>query len=155
MTTRQKFEPEINRPFEIEMLFDEPISGESKYGHYHLYAIKVQNSEYSFFPPDDVHSQIRNLKKGDRFILTKLAAQRGSKLITQYEVKILNGKEELEDDSENNETLLDDNYYSIMLQSYKDAIKITTELNGMADPSRIAITLFIARSKSIGNGNNY
>jgi len=35
-----------------------------------------------------------------------------------------------------------------MLQSYKDAMKIQTELGGMMDVKSLAVTLFIARSKT-------
>jgi hypothetical protein len=34
-----------------------------------------------------------------------------------------------------------------MMSSYRDALEISKELNGMADSEKIAITLFIARSK--------
>lgn len=44
------------------------------------------------------------------------------------------------------ETAKQDTFYEIMLSSYKDALQIQSELNGMVDVSRIAITLFIARS---------
>jgi hypothetical protein len=37
-----------------------------------------------------------------------------------------------------------------MLNSYQDALKIQEQLNGMVDVNRIAITLFIARSKIKG-----
>ena len=42
-----------------------------------------------------------------------------------------------------------DEFFHIMKRSYSDALKINTDLNGMADPAKIAITLFIARSKSV------
>lgn len=45
-----------------------------------------------------------------------------------------------------------DNLYKILLQSYKDAIELQKELNGMIDIEKAAITLFIARSKLNGNG---
>jgi len=34
MTRRTKLELEINKPTSIELLFDEPITGESQYGPY-------------------------------------------------------------------------------------------------------------------------
>jgi hypothetical protein len=40
-----------------------------------------------------------------------------------------------------------------MVTSYEDAMKIQEKLNGMVDVNRIAITLFIARSKV--NGGSY
>ena len=40
------------------------------------------------------------------------------------------------------------------MNSYEDAVKIQEKLNGMVDVNRIAITLFIARSKINGNSCN-
>lgn len=41
----------------------------------------------------------------------------------------------------------EDNFFEVMLKSYKDALNIQGELNGMIDVNKIAITLFIARVK--------
>lgn len=164
MTTRQKLEIQINTPTEIELLYDEPVSGKSQYGTYHLYAVAVEGEEYSYFAPEDVHQQIKDLKKGQRFTITKLAAPRAGKVITKYDVKLYDNteankiKEDKADSTvgKEDEPLqdFDDGLYEIMLTSYRDAIKITSELGGLADPSRIAITLFIARAKSNGNSNH-
>ncbi len=117
--------------------------GNSRYGEYYLYAVRNgTNTEYSFFAPPEVNEQIKTLKKGDRFEITKLAEQKGSKILTKFDVKILNNKP-----PENPPPASKDNYYETMLSSYQDALKIQEQLNGMVDVNRIAITLFIARSK--------
>lgn len=158
MVQRTKLELEVNKPTEIELLYDEPISGESQYGNYNLYAVKVDDSEYAFFPPKEVHDSLKNLKAGDKAIVTKLAAQRGNKIVSAFDVSI-KGKSSNKIDAQKKEEALSkdvitaDNYYELMLQSYKDAIRIMNELNNMSDPSRIAITLFIQRTKN-GNSNN-
>ena len=90
-----------------------------------------------------------------------------SKLVTVYEVKpepkavlqqanqtVIEGNsvtaespaEEIE--VENNPAA-GDNYYDIMLQCYRDAQNIHQELNGFGDAEKIAVTLFIARSKNM------
>jgi hypothetical protein len=128
-------------------LFDEPMVGQSRYGEYYLYTVKNgTDEEYSFFAPAEVNDQIKPLRKGDRFEITKLAEQKGTKIVTKYDVKILQRP------SPPHSTK--DNYFSAMLASYQDALKIQEELNGMVDVNRIAITLFIARSKITPNGYN-
>lgn len=130
-------------------MFDEPISGQSRYGPYWMYTLKEQSGEeVLFFAPEEVNEQIKTLKKGDRFEITKLAEQKGTKIITKYEVKI----KQQTPASSNNHLVQKDNYFDAMLTSYQDALKIQEQLNGMVDVNRIAITLFIARSKITPNG---
>ncbi len=151
MTQRIKLELELNKTTEIELMFDEPITGESKYGNYYLYAVKSGDSEFSYFPTDEVHNQLKDLKKGDKALITKLAKQQGNKIIQYFNIETLSKSqssvqtavEEMPSRDDSNDKL-----YDIMLKSYRDALKIQQELSGLADPSRIAITLFIARSKS-------
>ena len=160
MTRRSKLELEINKPVTLELLYDEPIVGESNYGNYFMYAVNVNGMEYSYFAPEEVHAELSKLSKGDRAVITKIAAQRGSKLVTKYDVKVLNKvtpKAELVSIGDTIEEILPtperedepDEFFHIMKRSYSDALKINSDLNGMADPAKIAITLFIARSKQI------
>jgi len=51
----------------------------------------------------------------------------------------------MEDDLKEEEPA--DNYRFLLLQSYKDALSIQRELNGLCDIDRAALSLFIARSK--------
>lgn len=158
MTKRMKLELAINKPVTIELLYDEPVTGKSEFGNYNMYAVSVNGNEYSYFAPDEVHMELSKLSKGDKAIIIKIAAQRGSKLVTKYEVKLLNQskpKSEVISIGQAIEEILPemsdepDEFFHIMKRSYSDALKINSELNGMADPAKIAITLFIARSKSI------
>lgn len=159
MVQRQKLELQVNRPVEVELLYDEPILGENQYGPYALFAVRSGESEFAFFPPKEVAESLKNLKAGDKAIITKMAAQRGNRVVSKYDVSV-NGKSSTKVESSPNkeqtsvkEDISSDNYYELMLQSYKDAIRIMNELNNMSDPSRIAITLFIQRTKN-GNGSN-
>ena len=71
---------DLNKTQTLELLFDEPMVGNSKYGEYYLYVVKNgSNTEYSFFAPAEVNEQIKTLHKGDRFEITKLAEQKGAK----------------------------------------------------------------------------
>jgi hypothetical protein len=153
MSTRKKLEIPINEPVIIELLFDEPITGSSKYGPYFMYAVKIEEEEYSFFPTVDVHEKLKELKKGDKARILKLAAQRGSKLVTTFDVQVENNKTMGPNPIDNIEGYnpldqeINDNYRFLLLQSYKDALEVQRELNGLCDIDRAALSLFIARTK--------
>ncbi len=90
---RKKLELEINKPTNIRLLYDEPIVGESTYGKYYLYAVRNgDGSEYSYFAPPEVHDTLKKLKKNAEVEITKIAAQRGKKLITTYDVQVVENK---------------------------------------------------------------
>jgi len=145
----------------IELLFDAPMVGQSQYGEYYLYAVKNGDgtTEYSFFAPDDVHATLKENKKGARFTITKLAEQKGSKIITKYDVAPLQSaspepvsqqeetKQETTAQLVKDAPVAEDKYFAIMLNSCKDAMRIQSELGGMMDAKSLAVTLFIARSK--------
>lgn len=147
-------ELELNKPTALELLFDEPIKGQSKYGDYFLYAVKNgSDEEYSFFAPEEVHSELMKFRKGDKVQITKTAEQNGKKIVTTYDVKVLSNCKEADDKSKSSLPANGkDNYYDIMLHSCKDAIKIQSELGGLFDGKSLAVTLFIARTKINGNG---
>lgn len=124
----------------LELLFDEPMVGQSRFGEYYLYAVKNgTDQEYSFFAPAEVNEQIKTLKKGERFEITKLAEQKGTKIITKYDIKVL--------PTTGNQLPTSDNFYELMLTSCRDAVKIQNELGGLMDAKSLAVTLFIARSR--------
>ena len=132
----------------LELLFNEPMVGQSRYGEYYLYAVKNgTDQEYSFFAPAEVNEQIKQLSKGQRFEITKLAEQKGTKIVTSYNVKVAETK--LESPVKEN---TNDNFYELMLTSCRDAVKIQNELGGLMDAKSLAVTLFIARSKINQNG---
>jgi len=143
---KMKLKLELNKPVKIELMQDQCLIGKSRYGEYYLYNVRNGgNEELSYFADKEVHEQLKDLKRGDKVEISKRAEQRGTKIITSYDVTVL--KNETPAVSTNK-----DNYFQTMLASYQDAQKIQEELNGMVDVNRIAITLFIARSKNSGNG---
>lgn len=147
---RKKLELQLNQPTRIELLYDKPTVGTSQYGEYHLYTVRNGDgaSEYSFFAPDEVHQKLKDLKKGTKAVVTKIAEQKGSKLAIRYEVQTEGAKAPPQPSTVIPQT--SDGFYEQMLQSCKDAMKIQTELGGLMDPKSLAVTLFIARSKTNG-----
>jgi hypothetical protein len=149
MAERKKLELELNKTMSLELLFDEPMVGQSRYGEYYLYAVKNgTDQEYSFFAPTEVNDQIKSLRKGERFEITKLAEQKGTKIVTSYKVE----KKNLESPANDINKSTNDNFYDLMLTSCRDAVKIQNELGGLMDAKSLAVTLFIARSKINQNG---
>ena len=129
------------------MLFDQPIIGESQYGKYFLYAVKNgDGNEYSLFAPEEVHAKLKELKQGDEAVVTKLAAQRGKKLVTTYDVQIVDSMKDVSSSMHNQENP----YLESMLQSFADAIKVQEAFNGMANVNQLAVTIFISRIKANG-----
>ena len=161
MTERKKLELQINQPTAIELLYDDPIVGESQYGPYYMYAVKSNGDEYAFFAPKDVHSELKSLNRGDTALVTKLAEQRGKKIVTEYTVEPDESKQVIDEGVKSKPDINEvpmpkiDYLYDLMLQSYQDAFEIQEELNGLVDVGKIAITLFIARSKTPYNGNGH
>ena len=136
---------ELNKPTNIKMLFDQPIIGESQYGKYFLYAVRNgDGNEYSLFAPEEVHEKLKDLKQGDEAVITKLASQRGKKLVTAFEVKVTKKATDTPKPAPTNSN----NYFQAMVDSFEDAIKIQEKFNGMANVNQIAVTLFISRTKS-------
>jgi hypothetical protein len=99
------------------------------------------------------------LKKGAKVVITKLAEQKGNKIITKFDVNVIaqtpqNAAQPSPALKPQSNTSFSqgqsdsDNYYETMLQCCKDAIRIQNELGGMMDAKSIAVTLFIARSKN-------
>ena len=177
--TRSKLDLELNTPRTMALLFDKPLTGENRYGPYYLYALADPDTgeEFSFFAPPDVHDVLKNQKTGDVVSITKTAKQQGRKVVTAHSVEVLtpmekeketafdvvfppsngNGNGHATLPSNGNGTAPatgDDSYFNAMLSSCRDAQRIQNEIHGI-DINRIAITLFIGRAKTNGNGNGY
>lgn len=148
---KPKLELELNKPVKIELLQENCLQGISKFGNYYLYSVRNGNGqEYSFFPDKEVHEKMKELRKGDKVEICKRAEQKGSKIITSFDVKVLQNTVECSEKPNNKAP--EDNYYDLMLISCRDAVKIQTELGGLMDAKSLAVTLFIARSKITSNG---
>lgn len=150
---KPKLELELNKPVKIEILQDQPLIGTSRFGEYYLYNVRNGNGqEYSFFPDKEVHEKLKDLSKGDKVEICKRAEQKGTKILTTFDVKVLQNT--IESPEKPNNKTLDDNYYELMLTSCRDAVRIQNELGGLMDAKSLAVTLFIARSKITPSGYN-
>ena len=148
---RKKLELDLNKPVKIELLQDQCLIGTSRYGEYYLYNVRNGgNEELSYFAEKDVHEKLKDLRKGDKAEICKRAEQKGTKIVTSFDVKVLQNN--VESPEKPNNKNLDDNYYELMLNSCRDAVRIQNELGGLMDAKSLAVTLFIARSKINGNG---
>jgi len=143
----KKLELNPNEKKILELRSEQPKIGKSTYGDYYLYIVSNgSGEECSFFAPNEkVHEILKNLRRGSRFEIIKTAQKKnGKEVLVDYEVSILEEKKtEL--------GIVKDNYFTTMLNSFEDAIKIQEKMNGMCDVNKIATTLFIARSKLNGN----
>jgi len=146
-------ELQVNQPTKIKLLFDDCVEGSSKFGKYFLYAVQNGDgsTEYSLFAADGLHEQLKKFKKDDELLVTKLAAQRGNKLVVTWDVEKLNKTNSVVKTEEvgitNEPTPGEDYFYSIMEKSFDDALRIQNKFNGMANVNQIAITIFIQRSR--------
>jgi hypothetical protein len=131
----------------MEMLFDQPIIGQSTYGDYFLYSVRNGDGlEYSYFAPPEVHDQLKDLKKGDIVLITKKVTQKGKKVVTDYEITPV--QRVTNQEGSNTELNNDSIYFKAMVESFEEALRIQEKFNGMANVNQIAITLFIQRTKN-------
>lgn len=179
MGRRPKLEFKINCPTRLTTIFDDCVEGINTYGKpYALYAVEAEGQEglqeYALFADPPLHDRLKNMKKGQSIIVTKKAVQKKNRVAFSYEFQMPNespksvptakpiaevipevlskipvttSTDEYEEDPDKEH----DQYFSIMRRSYSEAIELNSELNGMADPARIAITLFIARTKNLNS----
>ena len=148
--SEKKLKLELNKPVKIKLLQDQPLIGTSRFGEYYLYNVKNEKSEeLTFFPDKDLHEKFKELRKSDKVEICKKAEHKGNRIVTSFDVKVLQNYDG-SPEKPNNKTP-DDNYYDLMLNSCRDAVKIQNELGGLMNAKSLAVTLFIARSKMNGN----
>ena len=87
MTQRNKLILPVNKSTTIKLLFNDCIEGSNQFGKFYMYAVEVDGEEYTFFPPAEVHDQLKLMHKGEKAVITKLAVQRGCKVATAFEVR--------------------------------------------------------------------
>src|SRR5664279_1872337 len=130
MADRKKLDLKLNSPVTLELLFDDPVVGQSSYGEYFLYAVKQgNNEEYNFFAPEELHEQLKGFHKGDKLEITKSAEQKGSKIVTKYDLKVISNGNNKKVSNNDTGTVAKDNYFDIMLASYLDSMRIQENLN--------------------------
>lgn len=160
---RTKLELELNEPRELMLLYDNPKTGTSSYGEWQLFALADPSTgiEYSFFSPSDtVTQQLIQFNAGDKVRIVKTAKQIGKTVVTDYSVTSANGgplKSKLNGNGHGQaaaaqtEVSASDAFFRILEFCYADAIRLQERFNGMVDVNRLAITMFISRSKTNGH----
>ena len=148
MAERKKLEiTELNQPVTVQLLFDSPLKGESKYGSYFAYAVNYNGEEMTFFSPcDEVNQKLINLKRGTKVQITKTARQNGKGIKVDFDVIVLEDNKPIEPELINKPAAQDDLYYSFMDKSFEDALRIQNKYNG-ANLNQIAVTIYISRLK--------
>lgn len=173
---RQKLDLELNAPVTLQLLFDQPLLGENRYGPYYLYAFSDDNgNEFSFFAPNaQTHMELSQFKAGDKITLLKSAKQNGKKVVTDISVMPAvmptsaapptngngrNGAVALPPTNGNGNghssvtiaaPAKADSLFEVLEQCFADAVELQKRFTGV-DTTKIAITLFISRSKLNGH----
>ena len=147
---RKKLELKPNEKIILELLFDNPIEGESQYGKYFMYGVKNGEEEYSFFAPLKVHEALKDKPRGTKFQITKTAVQKNKKLVTDFEIKFSNNDKQVTPETGKS----DSDLFSAMLKSYDEATKIQNKYSAVS-LNQCAVTLFIARTRTNGFNNFY
>ena len=145
---RKKLELKPNEKINCELLFDNPIEGESQYGKYFMYGVKNGEEEYSFFAPQKVHEALKGKPRGTKFQITKTAVQKNKKLVTDFEIKFSNNDKQVAPETGKSDSEL----FSAMQKSYAEATQLQAKYSAV-NLNQAAITLFIARTKSNGFNN--
>ena len=150
---KPKLELEINLPCKIKLLQDKPATGQSQYGTWYLYNVLYNEQEYSFFAPDQVVQFINDnhLGKNSEIEIIKRIVKDGNKKVTDFVVRLpQNGHFQLNESIELNRNNGNESpEFSKMLQSMDEALQIKNRLGNEIDASKIGITLFITRMKSV------
>lgn len=138
------------------VLLADPVKGENSYGPYLLMNVGYLGDEFVFFSPNDpeVYDKLARLRKGQTFEITKLAEQVGKKVVTRYEITVMAPEQPVQPvnlvPQQNNGH---DIYYYSMLACLKESLEIQAEVGGAIDVHRVAISLFIARTRVSGLSN--
>lgn len=150
---KPKLDLQVNIPATITLLMDKPVTGSNAYGNWYLFGVEHEGQEYSFFATEEVAKFAfeNNLRKGDSLKVTKTLVKVGKKNQTSYQLEIIhkgqaviNGNAKLP--LNGNSQTSDD--YQIMHDCLAQGIKLQQALGSVIDVNRIAITLFITRTKA-------
>jgi len=148
-----KLELTVNFPTRIKLLQDKPATGESTYGKWYLYSVVSDETEMSFFAPEQVQKFIEDnqLKKGDELEITKTLTKNGKANVVDYKIELLTKQEPVTSKPVTNSNNKPDDI-KIMRDCLIASIDLQKELGSVVDVNKIAMSLYISRSK---NGNGY
>ena len=146
----------------LKLLKDKCYEGQNSYGPFFLYSVEHDGFEKIIFLTPPIHNAIveAKLTTGDEFILRKTAVQNGKKLTPQISIEFVERSVPppipaavLPTSAEGAvPAVAGDNLKAIMLQCVKDAADIVRDSGvqlGNDELQRLAVTLFITRSKAV------
>ncbi len=156
---KPKLDLQVNIPATIKLLMDKPVTGSNAYGNWYLFGVEHEGQEYSFFATEEVaqFAETNKLRKGDSIKVIKNLVKVGKKNQTSYQLEIINKAHPATNGNgqtatngmghaNSNGQTLDD--YKIMHDCLAQGIKLQQDLGSVIDVNRIAITLFITRTKA-------
>lgn len=149
--TKPKLDLILNKPLVIRLMQSSPAKGESMYGKWWLYNVEDDNhKEHSFFAPEQVQKFIEEnqIRKGDVIQITKTMVKNGRNNVLDFQIELISRNTE----PETKQTGSHSDDIAIMKDCLKSAIELQSELGPVVDVNRIALSLYISRSK---NGNGY
>jgi len=161
---KPKLDLQVNIPATIKLLMDKPVTGSNAYGNWYLFGVEYEGEEYSFFATEEVakFAEENNLRKGDSIKVTKTFVKVGKKNQTSYQLEIVSKGQQSDPASNgtgqsvvNGNTHINGNAngqfvedYNVMHDCLAQGIKLQQDLGSVIDVNRIAITLFITRTKA-------
>jgi len=145
--SKPKLELEINKPTKIKLLQDSPATGTNQFGNWFLYSVMNDGKEQSFFAPEQVQKFIEEnqFKKGDELTITKSLTKNGKSNVIDFKMELIsreNGQDVIPDGNGK----LDD--IKIMRDCLMAGIELQKELGSVVDVNKIAMSLYIARTKN-------
>lgn len=150
---RPKLELILNKPYRLKLLYDQPLTGDTPYNRdYYLYAVEdiITSTEYCFFPTEEVHQSLKALQQGDEFVIVKKALEKGSRLVTEYEVTKLDSNSQ--EASNRGSVAAVDNWglKALMVGCIREANEVVQQCKDIAvDKTAIALKLFEHKVKGI------
>jgi hypothetical protein len=145
---KPKLDLQVNTSATITLMQDKPVTGKNAYGDWYLFGVESEGQEYSFFANDEVSNFVseNKLGKGDAIKITKIISKNGKKNQTGYQMEIISrAKHNGNGQSNGNGRTKED--YDVMHDSLTQGIQLQKDLGSVIDVNRIAITLFITRTK--------
>jgi len=80
---------EVNRDYQIRLLFDQPKTGESQYGPWHLYGVEYDKETLGLFADLILHGLLKEYGKGDSLVVRRIKSDDE----VSWQVKrLINGK---------------------------------------------------------------
>ena len=145
--SKPKLELKVNEATKIKLLQDSPARGTNQFGNWFLYSVMNDDKEKSFFAPEQVQKFIEenHLKKGDELTITKSLTKNGKSNVIDFKMELIphgNGQDIKPDDNGKPDDI------KIMRDCLMAGITLQKELGSVVDVNKIAMSLYIARTKN-------